>query len=189
MVDETQAGSVRNAQWQRDSELLWKLYESFVAEEHYFLAEHQKRIAFFSSLISAIFAATIAGIIRSENSTHLGFLALGPVLTIALCFLAKEGTFRLYQRFLEAIASRAKLEQQMHLTEPLPSTSELGYWNTEALISARHREARGSYGSSAEFIASRSRSGYEGVARRVFLVFQICSVGILVILAALLIGS
>jgi len=151
-----------------------KLYEMAVNEEHVFLEAHHHRVQFYSSLISAVIAATVTGAVKAVVPFHYLLLTTGPVLVVGLSLLALEGTFRLYQRFLEAVAVRAKLEQAMGLTKISDKTSTIdGYWTFEPLITGRHLEDRMRYSSSLEFIKSHHRSGYQKVTRILFITLAI----------------
>lgn len=81
-------------------EKLLKLYELAINEEHHFLDAHQNRIAFYSGVLSALVAGTVAGLFHASEWYHLAILCVGPVLIFVVSRIAIDGTFRLYQRFL-----------------------------------------------------------------------------------------
>ncbi len=51
-----------------------KLYEVCLNEEHNHLEAHQTRVKFFSTLISGLFIALVAGIIKAEYWYHYAAL-------------------------------------------------------------------------------------------------------------------
>lgn len=160
-----------------------KLLEHAVAEEHYFLDAHQKRVTFYSSLISAVLVATVAGVMKADSALEYVLLLIGPAVVFALALLAHTGTFRFYQRFLEAVTVRAKLEQQLGLTQPrVTDTSENEYWPEEPFVATRHIRSRRTK-TSEEFIKKYSRQGYQKPTVRLFCFFQCVAI----LLAALLV--
>lgn len=169
-----------------EREELLKLYEIVVKEEHDFLEAHQTRVKFYTSIISALFAASVAGIIKSTAWYHLISVIIGPILTFSVSSIAVEGTFRLYQRFLETVTIRAKIEQALKLTDRLETednSSDL-YWPDESLIPPRHIEKRKKYASTKLFLQEHSEMGYHRSSFLLFKSFKIISailfIGILV---------
>jgi hypothetical protein len=119
-------------------EELWKLYELAINEEHYFLKAHHDRAAFYSGIISALVAGTIAGIFRASEWYHFLALCTGPVLISMISAIAIEGTRRPYQRFLEAVTVRAKIEGELGLTKERSSNAdEPDFWRREAIVPLR----------------------------------------------------
>ncbi len=95
---------------------LLKLYELAINEEHHFLEAHQSRVAFYTGIVSALAAGTVAGLFQVTEWYHLLALCVGPLLIFVVSSIAIKGTLRLYQRFLEAVTTRAKIEQELGLT-------------------------------------------------------------------------
>jgi hypothetical protein len=159
-------------------EKLLKLYELAINEEHHFLDAHQNRIAFFSGILSALIAGTVAGLFHTSEWYHLAILCVGPVLIFVVSKIAIDGTFRLYQRFLEAVTIRAKIEQELGLTKKhsVNSNATNSYWQSEPIIPLRHIESRKDYKSSDSFIREHSRKGYHFWTIRLFRTFQCVSV-------------
>ena len=151
-----------------------QLLDLTVREEQYALSAHQNRVAFYSSLISALFAGTVAGALQASATNHYLLLTAGPAIVFALCILGRDGTGRFYRRFREAVSTRAKLEQALGLTLPLevPDQAEV-YWPGESLIPPRYLKARHEQPSSEKFIDSGLRTGYQAVTIRLFLLYQI----------------
>lgn len=158
-----------------------RLLENCEKEEQFFLEAHHKRVAFYSSVISAVLAATIAGVTKAPEGLSEYYLLLlaGPVIAVALARIARDGTFRFYQRFLEAVTMRAKLEQALGLTKPgtLPSKAN-DYWKDEPLIPKRYLDAREDKNAltSEDFIKKYSHLGYQGATRKLLVTIQIVSI-------------
>ncbi len=139
-----------------------------IDEEHWFLDAQHKREAFYSSIITAVIAATIAGVLNATTGLHKVFLVVGPFMVFALTSLAQRATRRFYLRYLEAVTIRAKIEQALNLTRSLPGLKEDDYWKDEPVVPTRHLDARRDKPSSAEFCDSRVRGGYQESTRTLF---------------------
>lgn len=159
-----------------DLEKNLKLLEFAINEEQHFLQEHQSRIRFYTGLISTLIAATFAGFLNSKHDFHYYSLIVGPILVFIISTFAIKGTFRLYQRFLEAITVRAKLEQELGLTMNDSNNDKKEFWKDEPLVSSRHIEGRIKYNSSEKFIETQSNNGYHLWTKYLFNLFQIISV-------------
>ena len=124
---------------------LEKLLENSQKEEQFFLDAHQKVITFYSTLITAVLSATIAGVATApkERPECYIFLLAGPLMAIALAEIAKRGTSRFYRRFLEAVTMCAKLEQALGLTKRnVMAPNKDDYWPFEQLIPDRWLKSR-----------------------------------------------
>ncbi|MCK4664019.1 MAG: hypothetical protein KAT68_14215 [Bacteroidales bacterium] len=153
-----------------------KLLELAINEEQHFLQEHQSRIKFYMGLISTLIAATFAGFLNSKENFHYYALIIGPILILIISTFAIKGTYRLYQRFLEAITVRAKLEQELGLTERKDNKDKKVYWKTEPIISSRHIKSRMNSDSSENFIKKSSNKGYHLWTKYLFNLFQLISI-------------
>lgn len=174
-----------------NQEELLKLYELIINEEHYFIEAHQTRIKFYTSIISAILAATVAGVFKATAWFHFSVLCLGPFLAVMVSRIAVDGTYRLYQRFLEAITVRAKIEQLLGFTRPpnVSTNTSTSYWGNEALVPERHIRSRKGCASSESFIDLHSEKGYHLWTMRFFRWLQLLSLFLLVALVALAIAK
>ena len=154
-----------------------KLYEVVVSEEQHFLEAHQTRVKFYTSVISVLLAATVAGIVKSAVWYHYLFISVGPILTYLVSNIAVDGTFRLYQRFLESVTMRAKIEQVLGLTDNHEARQgdKKFYWSKEPIVPPRHLKARRDCISSEEFIKKYSKAGYHRSTFQLFRSFQILS--------------
>jgi hypothetical protein len=169
------------------NEDLLNIYALIVGEEQYFLKEHQIRVAFYSSIITLLFGGTVAALFEATQWYHIMFLALGPVLIIVISALAMDGTSRYYQRFLEAVTIKAKLQEKLGLTkEPYSEKYRCSYWSSESYIPVRHIESRKNYESSLSFVEDHSRKGYQLYVIRLFRCFQILGILMLVMLIIIL---
>ena len=158
------------------------LYEIIINEEHFFLESHQNRIKFYSSILSAIIIATIAGVINSKEEWHLLFLLIGPLIVLFVASIAKDGTFRMYQRFLESITMRAKIEHDLNLTEKRNDNEELGWYIKESIVPPRHQTGRSKFNSTEEFINYHKNKGYHNSTRKLFRSFQFISALLLLVI-------
>lgn len=143
---------------------MMELYKIFVDEEHYFLDEHQKRVAFYIGIITAIMTGIGAGLWKAVQWFHFAIIAFGAFALFIICELAYKGCFRLYQRFLEAIIVRAKLEQYIGFTENINYSDEKNniYWNGESMIAPRHIDSRLEYKeSSKKWQKMHNKKGYQ----------------------------
>jgi hypothetical protein len=160
-----------------DREELLKLYASSVEEELRWTASHQERVTFYSGLLNAIVAGIGFGLFQASQWQHFGALAVGTAILYIVADNAKGGTFREYQRLLEAIVFRAKIEQELGLTKERTSDTEASnrYWANEPFIPSRHIQSRIESGSSQEFVQKYSDKGYQGLTNSLFDKFRILS--------------
>lgn len=158
-------------------EMLFKLLDSSIGEEKYATEAHQKSTQFYSSFISAALAATIAGAMSAKSAVHLVFLLVGPLLVVLVAALAIRASWRINQRFIEAIVVRAKLERELGMCDsPFGGPNREGgrkanYWRGEPLVAARHLRARLASKSSEEFVSIHLRHGLHAPARKLYVVF------------------
>jgi len=155
-----------------------ELYKLIIDEEHDFFKEHQKRLEFYIGLISVLIAGIAFGLFQATEWYHFAYLSIIPVIIIVISYLAIKGTYRLYQRFIETITMRAKIEQKLGLTEGnykklKDKTRE--YWKDEPIIAYRHLKARIKAKSSTEFFKRYRKKGYHKITN--ILNYLIISVG------------
>lgn len=161
-----------------DKEDYLKVYELIMKEEQHFLEAHQTRVKFYMSIISVLMAATVAGVMKATIWYHFIILTAGPILSLLASSIASDGTFRLYQRFLESVTMRAKLEQVLGFTKipQFDSSIENLYWQNEGIVAPRHIESRKEFDSSKSFLEKFSRKGYHHSTKMLFRGFQVLSV-------------
>ena len=160
-----------------DEDHLLRIYELIVGEMHYYLDAHQARVAFYSKVVLTLIGATIAGVLVASQWYHFAALCAGPILTYAVSNIARDGCFRFYQRFLEAVTYRAKIEQDLGLTHPRPDAEADAdaFWATEPLIAPRHVTSSKRYRSSEDFITSNMRRGFHLWTDRLFRGLEVLS--------------
>lgn len=148
------------------------LYQLIAEEERAFLDAHQTRVKFYTTIVSAILAATIAGVVKVSAWYHVAIMCIGPLLVMAVAWIAIEGTKRLYQRWLWSITIRAKLEQLLEMTQaPQFPPSHDSYWSAEPIVSPGHIGARQECPTSAEFVEKFLNEGYNRWTRYFFYSF------------------
>ncbi|TEU18556.1 MAG: hypothetical protein E3J21_05700 [Anaerolineales bacterium] len=163
-----------------EREELLKLYELAINEHHYYLDAHQKRIDFYTGILSALLTGAVVGLFQASEPYHFACLCIAPVLIYAVSRIAIEGTFRVYQRLLETVTVRAKIEQELGLTSRQPDSADDPdpYWRSEPIIPYRHIESRKKYESSKAFIDAHITKGLQLWARCLFRVFQWVGIGL-----------
>ncbi|MCP4590328.1 MAG: hypothetical protein GY842_06275 [bacterium] len=163
-----------------DQEMLLRLYDLVVREEHYFLDAYQVRVGYYTRLVLAIAGVTVVGLYLASYTAewyHFAALCVGPVLIYALSATARDGCYRFYRRYLEAVTSRAKIEQELDLSTPRPEAEERDhtYWANEPYVPPRHVTARKRHRSSEEFIRSSMRRGFHRWNERLLRGFEVFS--------------
>lgn len=149
------------------SELL-KLFELAVDEEIRWTASHQERVTFYTGLFTAIIAGIAAGLFQATEWFHFVALAAGALVLFVITGMATQGTEREYQRLLEAIVFRAKIEQELGLTTPSSHQSATQYWPTESFVATRHLKSRTTYPTSDAFVKENVKKGYQGITIALF---------------------
>ena len=152
----------------RDERLI-ELYKVAVEEEHRGLESHQARVSFLAGFISAILAATVAGVIQGSEWFHYLFLMLGPALIISLSLLGFRVSSEFYVRFLSAISMRAKIEDELGLTARRLRRRSTWIWPEEAIVPTRHLTSRKHYSESSQaWVDGHRITGYNRSARMLF---------------------
>ena len=146
-------------------EVLWT---GICSEERFFSEFVHKQVAFYTTVIIAIFAATIAGIMEAEDGHDFLVLMAGPIVIIAISLIAIRGVHSYYRRQIEAITIRAKLEADYGLTQSREGSL---IWPNEGLINTRHIENRNRFSSSHEFSEHMQKRGYQRTVNFLFNAF------------------
>jgi hypothetical protein len=156
---------------------LLRLYDLVVQEEHYFLDAHQSRVAFCARTVLVLVAGTVGGVFAAHEWYHFAALCVGPILIYAISNIGRDACLRFYQRYLESVSSRAKLEQDLGLTAPRPEAEADAdrYWAAEPVIAPRHVTSRKQHRSSEDFIKSNMRRGFHRWTERLFRGFEVLS--------------
>lgn len=168
-----------------DKHNLIDIYKIAVEEETHFLDMHQSRVKFFLGIVSALLAGTVAGLFKSTLWYEFALMSLGPILIAFTCFVSMKGVFRLYQRFLEAVTVRAKIEQQLGMTLPLPNTTKNDYWSNEPVIAPRHLKSRREHPTSEKWLEQITKQGYNSWTDKFFLGGYLLAAVLLIIIVLL----
>ncbi len=154
-----------------------KLYELIINEQQKQADRHHEKINFYTGFISLIFAGLITGIVNSSQNTRFEFFLFGPILIFFISELAKNGTRQMYRVLLEKITNRAKIEQELGLTNKKYSKSiAKKYWKNEAIIPTRYIKDLIASDSSLSFVNKRLNMGLQCEANKLFNAFEIVSV-------------
>lgn len=161
-----------------EKEDLLKLYEVIVQEERYFLSEHQNRINFFQRISAALFAGSVLGIYYF--SLRLApVLMLAQIATVIIAWIGYKGVSKLYQRFLEAITTRAKIEHDLGMTTKRNEDINENKWFIhEPYINSRYMKTRNdSSTTSGDWVQAHKRikGSYDDTAWILFLTIIILS--------------
>lgn len=161
-----------------ESVSLYELLKLAIHEQQYWLSEHQKRTAFFSSILMAALTATATGVVKAERTVHWIALLVGPILLLSLSSLGAASTALFYELYSQSVAARAKLEQALGLTSPgwskcRADASGKAYWSGESLVPKAHIEKRLASGDSATFVDAQMKRGYHARVRLFFRVFTV----------------
>lgn len=165
-------------------EILLKIYEVIVDEEHYYSIANEKNIAFYSGIITALFAGTVVSLLRTTEWYHLIALCLAPTIIYIISDIAVESTQRFYHRWLVTVTMRAKIEQELGLTVWNSNVDDASniYWQTEPIIALRHIESRKNHPSSEDFIEANLEEGNRKWTVKLFIIFKVSSAIMLVLL-------
>ena len=159
-----------------ETEKFLKIYELIINEEHHYIKEHQTRVSFYTGIITAFIAGIIAGIFQASEWFHFLFLLVGPISIFFISIIAIKGVSRVYNRFLESITIRAKIEQELGLVNQRSKDKEYSYWQSEPIIPTRHIESRKKCESSESFIKNKKTKDYQWWTTCLFYIFLVISI-------------
>ena len=127
-----------------EEEKLLRLYDLEIKREDFWNSEHQKRIAFFAGLISALTGAIVAGVLQCNEWYYCAILSIGPIIIVYTAKTAEEGTKRLYQRWLETVSTLMKYEEDLGLAKLRNRTQKdnTNWVAREQFITKRHMDSR-----------------------------------------------
>ncbi|MFN3954721.1 MAG: hypothetical protein ACK4LQ_09725 [Pararhodobacter sp.] len=165
-------------------EQCFKLLDLLSREELSLVDQHQRRVQFFVVLLSTLVGVTLAGLINADEPSAIIPLGFVPVIVIMVAHFGRAGTFRLYQRLVETIAMRAKIEQLLGMTAASNVLPGDAYWREEPLVMSRHLADRKRFTSSEAFVANAKQHGYHSVVGKLLTAFQILAVLLLIAVAA-----
>lgn len=139
---------------------LLPLYETAKRDEHFFVEQHQRRLAYFTNLVIAVVGGIVLGAVHAKGVTAHLLLLLLPLLLVVIAEYAKQATGMIYRRFLETITVIAKLEQDLDMTSNRTGTR---WFELEPIVHMRHLQSRERSGTSDEFVATHMAEGYRAV--------------------------
>ncbi len=149
---------------------LFKLYELAIDEHHYYIDIRDSRVTFYVGILSALVTVLGVGLFQASEWYQFAFLSLSSLLISAVSKIAVEATRLTYRRQLESITVRAKIEQQLGLTQVswADAADSHSSWASEPLIPARHIAVRESHDSSDAFILRNLAKGSQLWTERMF---------------------
>lgn len=139
---------------------LLHVYEAAKRDEHFFVEQHQRRLAYFTSLIIAVIGGIVLGTVHAKGVTAHLLLLLLPLLLVVIAEYAKQATGMIYRRFLETITVIAKLEQDLDMASIRTGTR---WFEFEPIVHMRHLQSRAQSGTSEEFVVKHMEEGYREV--------------------------
>jgi hypothetical protein len=136
---------------------------------------------FYSAVCYAILGVTLSGFVSLHSKGPIVLaLLFGPVLTFFMCILGLRVTGRIYQRIVEEISTKAKLENLLGFDKPLAVSQFMGkeaIWpQDDCILPPRHAARRMREQSSAEFIATSAKGGFYRDNRMYFGLIKIFAV-------------
>lgn len=118
---------------------LWKLLQISIDEEYTYIKENQNRTALYAGFVMTILGASVAGALQAKAGAHWLALLAGPVVATGVAAIAIESARRFYQRFLEALSVRAKVEADLGLGSAPPDAVAAArpYWKDKPYTAPR----------------------------------------------------
>jgi len=151
---------------------LIELFKIVTDEEHHYNGAHQRNIEFYSNLSLALLGVLIAGMIAASEAIHYGIIVLGFVIAIFIFFIAKKVIYRSYQRFLETITMRIKIEEDLGLrksrSKSTSNNTECEWWQYEPIVAERHTRNMKEYSSSRDYVKGQSGKGVQQLNIQLF---------------------
>lgn len=148
---------------------LLELYKVAVHEEHFYIGEHQRRLAYFATLISALLGVTFIALGLDPGILHWRIaVACVPLLAAGVAVLAPFSAARSYRRFLIAVTTRAKIEAELGLLEPLDAAATKYGWAREGIVFGQHHRDRAGADGARHFVDKSRHRGQQGLAAALF---------------------
>jgi len=164
-----------------------ELLKLIIEEEHYFIEAHQKRIEFYTGIITALFVGLGLGIVQITEWYHFIYIGIASLMIPTISIIGIKGTFRLYQRTLESITMRAKIEQKLGFTNKIIYDEALTdmCWKEEPLIPLRYLKSRQEYESSKDFVNHPQNRVYHNLTIKIFGMFSFLGIVLFIFFIAL----
>jgi hypothetical protein len=154
------------------TEYVLQLYRLAVEEMRKYADVYHARIIWFTSILTAVLAATIAGLLKATNRYEYAIMIVGPLLIIGITRIARHAIDHCYEVFLISVTVRAKYEQLLGLTNPPHYKVDTlsAYWINEPLVASKHIESRKDFHESSEkWIKARLKGGDQTWTNRFFM--------------------
>ncbi len=139
---------------------------------------HREHSQHYLMFIAAVITATIVGASQIDKLGKFGILLLiGPLLNIAICFLAVKMADRFYKGFLEEVTVAAKLEDLIGLTGTRQFKDHFCYKDEKTIVPDRWVSDRAKFHESEKFVSSFMNRGANFVNRLTFLFVGLINFG------------
>ena len=177
---------------------LVELYKTYQTNAQMNLELHYKYRYYYGVLFSALVSVFVAGVLQFYKELFSIVLTPIPILIFYLSISGKKTVDRYYRRFLENIVMFSKIENMLGVDSVVKVRNrKLGkiVWpDDKQFIVARYYRAR--FGTeeelgartSEEFVEERMKKGDNITAHRMFTVFQIIGIVLILLLVLPLIG-
>jgi len=156
--------------------ILLKVYETHEKEHRAFLDLHYKNRNYYMTLISALLAIFVGGMLQFYKEISSFILFIIPISIIVLSELAKKTMDRYYRSFLESVVILAKIEHFWRLDGAFKindSKSPKILWpEDKQFVLDRWINDRYKHESSQQFITERMRMGDNRYAHWVFTILE-----------------
>lgn len=162
-----------------EEDTLVKIYECHIEEQRAFLDLHYKNRNYYMTVISALLAIFIGGMLQFHKEILTLILFAIPVTVVVLSELAKRTMDRYYRRFLESVVVLAKIEHILGLDGSLKTPSQLGriLWpKDKQFLPDRWITNRYENESSKLFIKEKMKMGDNRYAHWVFNILEIITI-------------
>jgi len=138
---------------------------------------HQSRIASFLTLLSGLFAATIAGLIASKDWYDFILISIGPITIFYVSHIAHKAISGCYSVFLRNVIIQSKYEQILGLTVPNVDSDDQFYWLGESIIPKSQIDSRKKYSSSNDWYDYYMKNGSDQIiVKKLFIASKILSI-------------
>lgn len=150
-----------------------EVYKSVVEEAKFFDDLFERRLAFFTGLLTAILGGLAWITVNGFSSSWL--FPIGCVTLIFVSLIGTQAATKASDRINRIITERAKLEQVLGLTTPipLPGAVDRPYWAEEPIVATQHLESRREHQTSEQMIEAnmrdQNRSNYLTRAKKFYL--------------------
>ena len=162
---------------------LKEIYEIAVNEEQHYENFAHKTITLYWGVISASIMGIISIATIIDNRVGGLILITGGIVVFVVSGVAWQACDDLYRRYLEAVVFRAMTELRLGLTQITTNNNEFNYWPSESIVPTKQVNYRQQFDSSKDYISHERRNSksYQSIAKKMFLVFMLVSIGFVTI--------